>query len=85
MSGKNKRKINNKIKAKEIVNTNNGNGNIIVANNYKQITYNIVNNIIKDSQSESKDEFRNLMSSNPEKEWIGKTLEKVSSSTRKYL
>ena len=61
MSGKNKRKINNKIKAKEIVNTNNGNGNIIVANNYKQITYNIVNNIIKDSQSESKDEFRNLL------------------------
>ena len=61
MSGKNKRKINNKIKAKEIVNTNNGNGNIIVANNYKQISYNIVNNIIKDSQSESKDEFRNLL------------------------
>ena len=38
-----------------------------------------------DVNEEVKDEFRNLMSSNPEKEWIGKTLEKVSSSTRKYL
>ncbi len=38
-----------------------------------------------DIKEEARDELYNLISTNPEKEWIGKTLEKVSSNKFKYL
>lgn len=38
-----------------------------------------------DISSEAKDELFELISPNPEKEWIGKTLEKISTNKFKYL
>ena len=38
-----------------------------------------------DISTEVKDDIANLLSNNPEKEWIGKTLQKVASYSKKFI